>query len=466
MSLNHLVFFSNSQQEPNLSAQYHDHFRVTHFSYYAEWKAKESVPSAFIIEGGDAAYISSTLCEIRKHKDFFDTLCYITTSVSSLDSHLVDGQLPQPNQLHEAINRVEDLKKSFKQVETDISNLGRLIRFLWLRPNYVIQPYHGWQHQRFYRYPLLEVLSNGKTDSFEWLRILSNKKILEPSVLVDRQRECSYCRSSHLSFIDVCPNCHAIDIELQSSLHCFTCGCVDIQEKFFQNGILVCPKCNTQLRHIGSDYDRPIENHGCQACSQSFTEADVLVRCAMCEKEMVPNDLVSNKIYSWKFSDKGRIIAVRGDDADMASSFEQLDFITRELFVHDLDWLITSSQRYSAITFSLFGIYFANLPELANLMGHSRLLQMLESFSQRLRSMLRTPDLSTRSSENLLWLLLPHTNEEGLQGFQARIEASLVSMQEESEQKLDVRFIGIVSSQISERENAELLLARLRSELM
>lgn len=466
MSISNLVVFSQSQNMPYLLAQYNDLFKIDHFNSYTDWAVKKIVPGAFVIEGSDESYITSTIDVIRKDQEIFDTLCFVMGSTNSFDSYLLDGQLPPPPYLQEEINQVADLRESYKQVDNDISKAGRLIKYLWLRPKFILQPYHEWQCQRFYQYPLLDKLSNDATDSYEWLLTLVNTKILEPLVLIDRQRECIFCRSSHLSFIDACPNCRSINIEIQSSLHCFTCGCVDIQKKFLHDGILICPKCSTQLRHIGSDYDRPIENHGCQVCHQTFAEAEILVRCAMCEKEMVPNDLVSNKIYSWQLSDKGRTIAVRGTELDMISSFDQLNFISRDLFVHDLDWLLISSRRYPSITFSLFGLCFANLPELAETMGHSRLLQMLESFAQRLRNMLRTPDLSTRSSENLLWLLLPNTDEEGLRGFQARIEASLESMQVESEHKLEARFTGITSSQVPSREDAELLLARFRGELL
>lgn len=131
--------------------------------------------------------------------------------------------------------------------------------------------------------------------------------------MLDRQRECAYCRSAHLSFIDICPNCQSIDIKLQASLHCFTCGCVDVQDKFMHSGTLVCPKCHKHLRHIGSDYDRPIENYRCQSCSHSFIEGDVQVRCAMCEKEMKPGELILNEVHSWRLSDKGRTVAFRGE---------------------------------------------------------------------------------------------------------------------------------------------------------
>lgn len=459
-----LIFFS--QEKSHSLDHYHDLFKIQFFQDFSEWKKAGTLPSAFIIAGGDSSYTASILGKLRRDSETFASLCFITESMSSIDSGLSDGQLLPPVQLQGVISNFLDLSNAYKNSETHISHLGRLIKYLWLRPNFILHPHHGWQYSRFYRYPLLEALGQDKSDSFEWLQSLANSKLMEPVALIDRQRECAYCHSSHLSFIDVCPGCHAIDIELQASLHCFTCGCVDIQEKFIHSGMLICPKCNTQLRHIGSDYDRPIENHSCRVCHQTFVESNVLARCMACEKVMMPNDLASNRIRSWRLSDRGRVIAVRGEIFDIASSFDQLNFISKELFLHDLDWLLISSRRYPDITFSLFGIYFANLTELIDLTGHTQLLQMLESFAQRLRGMLRTPDLSTRTAENMLWLLLPHTDGQGLRNFQKRIESSMQVLQEEGDMQFDCRFISAASSQISNKENAELLLAHLHGELV
>lgn len=230
-------------------------------------------------------------------------------------------------------------------------------------------------------------------------------------------------------------------------------------------GSLVCPKCSAQLRHIGSDYDRPLENYRCRSCSQTFVEGNVLVRCAMCETEMNPEELVLTEVHNWRLSDKGRTIAFRGEVFDLSSGFDQLDFIPRELFIHDLDWMIVTARRYSNINFTLFGIYFANLPELLEHFSHARVLQLLEAFAQRLRNLLRTPDLSTRTSENMLWLLLPNTDEQGLVGFRNRMENSMKTLLQESDYKLDFRFVGVASKEISAKETAELLLARLLGEL-
>ncbi len=459
-----LIVFS--REKISLSDQYSDSFQTHYFHDLSDWKKESIPPSAIIVAGDDSDYASTLLDQIRRDEDLYVSLCFVTEPIAVLNDNLADGQLPHPQQLKISIDHFFDLLNAYKDSETYASELGRLIKYLWLRPNFTLLPSHAWQHPRYYCYPMLDALSQDKLGSFEWLQSLANTKLLEPTGLIDRQRECKFCHSSHLSFIDVCPNCQSLDIKIQPSIHCFTCGYVDIQEKFFQGGVLMCPKCNTQLRHIGSDYDRPIENHHCQSCSYTFIESDVTVRCAMCEKEMAPEDLTENKIQGWRLSERGRIIAIRGEVFDVASSFEQLNFISKELFVHDLNWLLISSRRYRDITFSLFGIYFANLSELSDVVGHTKLLQILESFAQRIRAMLRTPDLSTRTAENMLWLLLPQTDGQGVKVVHQRIESNVKLLLEDSDRKLDCRFISATATQIPDKENAELLLARLQGELV
>lgn len=459
-----LIFFS--QETSDFLDQYKIAFDIQQLSDFSEWEKDRILPSAFVIEGSDSRYASSILGKIRRDSEVFASLCFSTRLLTCSENSLFDGLLPPPAELQKQIDAAQDLSRSLKGKDNYLTPQGRLINYLWLRPNYIVQPCHEWTNPRFYRYPLLEAMSLDQSDAFEWLRNLANAKILEPVTLMDRQRECMYCRSAHLSFIDTCPNCSAIDIKLQPSLHCFTCGCVDAQDKFMHSGTLVCPKCHTHLRHIGSDYDRPLENYSCQVCHHSFVEGDVLVRCAICEKDMNPNELIMNEIRTWRLSDKGRTIAFRGEVFDLSSGFDQIDFISKELFIHDLDWLMVMARRYPNINFSLFGIYFANLPDLVEIFNHARLLQMLESFAQRLRNLLRTPDLSTRTAENMLWLLLPNTDEQGLIGFQKRIEKSMDKLLEESEYKLDFRFISVNSQKLSNKENAELLLARLFGELL
>lgn len=458
-----LIVFA--QERIDLTNQYTQSLEISFFYDFFEWNKIRSIPIAFIIDGSNPEYLVTTLKQLRRDNEIFSSLCFVVNHTESPIDDLHDGKLPNTEILQEKIKQHQDLLSSFKRNEGYLTPQARLIKYLWLRPDFIVKAYRDWQHPRFYRYPLLDALCLDQMDPLDWLRNLASAKIIEPVSLIDRQRECKHCRSMHLRFIDVCPNCISIDIKPYPSLHCFTCGCVDVQDKFMNLGSLVCPKCNTRLRHIGSDYDRPLENYRCHSCQQTFIEGDILVRCAVCATEMSPGELMLSEIYSWRLSDKGRTVAFRGELSDLSIGFDQINFIPRDLFVHDLDWMLVIARRYPNINFSLFGIYFANLPELVEHLSHMRVLQLLEAFAQRLRDILRAPDLSTRTSENMVWLLLPNADEHGLASFRGRIEKALKAMLHESDQKLDCRFVGIPSTAIPPKENAELLLARLSGEL-
>jgi len=62
--------------------------------------------------------------------------------------------------------------------------------------------------------------------------------------------------------------------------------------------------------------------------------------------------------------------------------------------------------------------------------------------------------------------LLPNTDKQGLAGFHKRIESSMGQLLQESDQKLIFRFGSISSDQLSDKESAELLIARLSGGLL
>ena len=123
-----LIFFS--QEKTNLSDQYHDFFGIHIFHDYAEWKNEKILPSAIIITGKDLNYIAATLGQIRRDENLFESLCFITESVSVFNSNLIDGQLPQPLQLQERVHHFLELDSVYKNSETYTSDLGRLIKYL------------------------------------------------------------------------------------------------------------------------------------------------------------------------------------------------------------------------------------------------------------------------------------------------------------------------------------------------
>ncbi len=163
-----LIFFS--QEHADFLDQYKNHFSIQQCSDFPEWEKNKIIPSAFIVNGNDQRYVSSILGKIRRDNEVFASLCFVTKSVPSSDHCLSDGLLPEPLILQKQIDKAQDLLTSLKGKETYLTHQGRLIKYLWLRPDFILQPDHEWQYARFYRYPLLEALSLDQSDSFEWLR--------------------------------------------------------------------------------------------------------------------------------------------------------------------------------------------------------------------------------------------------------------------------------------------------------
>ncbi len=63
-----------------------------------------------------------------------------------------------------------------------------------------------------------------------------NRGLIESVQLLDRLRVCPDYDRAHTGFIDVCPNCHAIDIREETFLHCYTCGNVAPQAEYLHGG--------------------------------------------------------------------------------------------------------------------------------------------------------------------------------------------------------------------------------------
>lgn len=446
-----------------------DVFECQHFdSFHGSLLMTTSKQVAYVIESKDPEYVHEMLWQLRSNPDHFADMCFVSGTIDPADESLSDGDLPSKLALESILSEAQQLGLLFKATQDGLQTHEQwLMRFLLMRPNYILKPSHDWSHVRRYRYPLLEAFAGPQFDTASWLNRLVSQRTLQSVELIDRQRECTFCKSAQLSFIDVCPNCSSIDINQQTSLHCFTCGHVAAQDDFMSNGVLVCPNCSSRLRHIGADYDRPLENFRCNACKHYFIEGDVVARCAVCTESMSPADLLLNSIYSWKLSDHGRMAAMHGQSNDLFEVFDNLNYVPYELFLHDLNWLLIQAARYNETNFSVLGLYFSNIPELIAEIGHHSVFQLLEGFAGHLRSLVRRTDLCARTVDNTIWLLLPHTDAVGVEGLQYRVEEAVELTKQPGDQLLLCNVSGFSSKDSPPiDEDARLLLARMQSELL
>jgi GGDEF domain-containing protein len=323
---------------------------------------------------------------------------------------MTDGQ---EHSLHGAVARMEPIVARVREIPAGVLEQGqdfRLLGYLHARPDFVLTTDRHWRHQGVHTYPLAHMLADPNAPIDRWIANLEDRRYLERVELLDRLRLCPKCGGCHHNFVDACPHSRSIDIVQKPFLHCFTCGHVAPEEKFLSSGALVCPNCLARLRHIGADYDRPLENHVCNDCDQTFAEPLVIARCLSCGAENDPESLIPRQVYSYRLGERGVLAARTGSLEDIYALFDNLNYIRPQFFESLVDWLMAICRRHPEERFSLVGIRFRNMLELTDRIGKYRTAELVDEFALRLREAIRRTDLTTRTSRHTLWILLPKTD--------------------------------------------------------
>lgn len=354
------------------------------------------------------------LLAIRRDSSRFLYPVFCVTQ-SPLSPILSDGLLSQLDE--RAPDMLERLSLLTPREHPD--EMEKLAWYSWPRAHFRLLP--RWQAgcRQGYSYPLLDCLLGA--DATASLPQLVSERLLQIEQLVDRLRLCSSCSSAHLNFVDVCPECSHIAIQAKPAVHCFTCGHVDDQDVFMQQGLLRCPKCVTTLRHIGVDYDRPLEKYRCLSCHARFMEAAVQARCHECGRAHKPDDLLVSPIYEYRIGKLARHIAREGT--------QQLHLpltwgapMAMDHFPWLLQWSNRLLQRHGG-NHTLLAIQIEQLAELRAELGLLKTQQRLGALLARLQALFRDTDVVCQYADDRLLLLLPHTNVEDWQILQGRILA-------------------------------------------
>lgn len=354
------------------------------------------------------------LLAIRRDSSRFLYPVFCVTQ-SPLSPILSDGLLSQLDE--RAPDMLERLSLLTPREHPD--EMEKLAWYSWPRAHFRLLP--RWQAgcRQGYSYPLLDCLLGA--DATASLPQLVSERLLQIEQLVDRLRLCSSCSSAHLNFVDVCPECSHIAIQAKPAVHCFTCGHVDDQDVFMQQGLLRCPKCVTTLRHIGVDYDRPLEKYRCLSCHARFMEAAVQARCHECGRAHKPDDLLVSPIYEYRIGKLARHIAREGT--------QQLHLpltwgapMAMDHFPWLLQWSNRLLQRHGG-NHTLLAIQIELLAELRAELGLLKTQQRLGALLARLQALFRDTDVVCQYADDRLLLLLPHTSVEDWQILQGRILA-------------------------------------------
>ncbi|MCO8309433.1 diguanylate cyclase domain-containing protein [Pseudomonas mandelii] len=416
-----------------------------------------------------AAYAGRVLRKLRSTTAYRYQLVYCCRDQDGWCEALGDGACPaETSEIKTLWGIWRERFNLFRQGSAPERFEGRVLSWLWLRADAHVYALRDPEVPQHYRYPLLEALADSEqVNPFAWLSLMVQHEWLEEGVLVDRVRLCSDCGSGRLNYIDVCAECQAMDISRQPSLHCFTCGHVGSQESFLKDGLLLCPNCLNRLRHIGSDYDRPLENYRCRSCQAFFVDADVQARCLDCGLSHAPDKLRIREVRDFRLAEAGRFRCRQDFNDRSINHFGRLNLLGGKDFYELLTWQLQVVRRYQQPAFSLLGLRFVNLAGTLARLGEHRGHAFIDSLTDRLKESVRETDRCSRSTEEFFWIMLPHTDSKGLEFVTQRLGrvAELFSAPEVSD--ISLRVVSFTApGDLLEQEDGELLLARLASELI
>jgi GGDEF domain-containing protein len=135
------------------------------------------------------------------------------------------------------------------------------------------------------------------------------KKLEDAGYLIgeffERVLLCPHCMAYNICFRDICPECSSANLERVQMIHHFRCAYVGPEKEFIKDGRLSCPKCNTNLLHVGKDYERPSEVFKCLDCDWSGSETSTGGHCVFCDKKVEPEQCVVYDIKIYRIGPDG-----------------------------------------------------------------------------------------------------------------------------------------------------------------
>jgi GGDEF domain-containing protein len=405
------------------------------------------------------------LLQLRSHRYFCLQPICLTESISTQANALADGLVTEISEVYEIARpiceRINSLAYDRRTVLS--SPLFRVLLYMYVR-GIEISPVKDWQSPHIYVYPTVQALVGFSEQVDNWLLAQTQRSLLEKGQLVDRLRRCPHCNLANPSYVDVCTNCRSINIHQDSFLHCFTCGAVKTENDFLtQSGQLVCPQCNERLRHIGTDYDRPLENYTCSDCNSSFSDPLIVAVCPRCERVTEPEDLEVKNYRTYSLTEKAIIAAKTGHIEEPATLLDSLDNVKFPHFIFLFNWLFSMAQRYKEEVFTIFSIRATHFGQIEEEVGIVRLLELVDEYVKRVKSHLRATDVTSLGEKNDIWFLLPKTNLEGRAIVIDRIIKSQTdALQKESHTTLGLRVSALtIPSETREHDTPEKILAMI-----
>lgn len=226
--------------------------------------------------------------------------------------YLCDGYIDHLH-LEDRLASVEFILYFIKNIQdseyTHSANLLQNTLWYYYTRNKKIEFHESSDSLNGYTYPRIEANFSGRKETY-----LSVKELLTQAFkngylsrnYADTSHLCHKCSSGFLNYREECPKCAGHNLQARSLIHHFRCAYVASEDLFQKGEKMICPKCNTELRNLGVDYDKPSKIFYCrkQDCKNEFQKPLIGVHCINCKTEQAPSDLRVEKIYKYEITHK------------------------------------------------------------------------------------------------------------------------------------------------------------------
>lgn len=364
-----------------------------------------------------------------------------------------------------------EMDKTAQQINKKISDFrepvdpedleGLLLMFLLTRNNKNLNFELAPELPQKVRYPLMEIYIKDPLLAKKRVDALVDEQILVPHKVSDEIQLCPNCLNGWLNFKNVCPICRSVDIEKVQFIQCFSCGNTEPEQNFMTNDALICLNCHTKLKHIGIEYDKPLEEFVCKENHHRFMDSELECHCFNCHESFSTQRVISKKLASYKVSNKGINYLIHGKGLAYVDLKDVHNFLDESVFILFLNWFIQAAQRYDAYSFSVCNIYVNNYHELVEEHGMIGTKQLIHEFFNSLRSFFRATDLITRLDDEVATIIFSQSNSESFHAIERNIR--LIQENTKHNAAISIQINAISSDSIDLGEfNATRLLSELK----
>ena len=120
-----------------------------------------------------------------------------------------------------------------------------------------------------------------------------------------RTHLCQSCGSARQHVFEACSRCGGADLTEEPLVHHYRCGCNEVESHFVRGELLVCPKCNRVLHHLGVDYGKPGTALSCGTCQGVESDPTVRFACLDCSSVASSEDAKMLDWFHYDITDDG-----------------------------------------------------------------------------------------------------------------------------------------------------------------